>query len=332
MYAPRFHVAPRVYGLLGTIGEVRERIRSSLVRVSWVPVLVRDAMARLAWGSTAIEGCTLSLEAVKGLLEGKKILDYPDGHVRMATNYLAALSWIQKQSVRRPMDEPSLLYLHRLIWEGTVDDGPVGAYRKVNVRAGWHVGPRWPEVPRLTRECLQWLRRKGGELPAIFSSAILHLRIAEIHPFRDGNGRLARALATWELYRKQFDTLHVFALDDVLLENRSLYIKALQRVQVERQDLGGWIEFMTEAVLETLERVKRRIESTGVASAEPISLTYRQERLLRTLRERGPLGIRDLARALRVTAPGVHYALRPLLDRKIILVAGAHKTTRYHLP
>lgn len=331
MYAPQFQVAPRVYKLLEEISRFREQVRSSLVQVPWVPSLVKDAMARAAWGSTAIEGCTLSLEAIKGLLEGKDALGYPDRHVRMARNYLGALAWLQKRGQSKSILEKDVLHLHKLIAEGAVDDGPIGSYRKTDVRAGLHVCPAWRQVPRLTGDMLGWLNGPAAELPAVFSSAILHLRFVEIHPFRDGNGRVGRALATWQLYRMGFDTLHVFALDEVLLENRSFYIKNLQRVQVEREDLGGWLEFMAEAVLETLERVQKRIATIGIAGKEPLSLTLRQERLLRLLRERGPMAIRDIARALRVTPPGAHYALKPLLQRGIIKLLGKHKTTRYLL-
>jgi Fic family protein len=128
-----------------------------------------------------------------------------------------------------------------------------------------------------------------------------------------------------------FDTLHVFALDEVLLENRAFYIKNLQRVQVEREDLGGWLEFMAEAVLETLERVQKRIQVLGLPGKEPLSLTLRQEKLLRLLRERGPLAIREIARALRLTPPGAHYALKPLLRHGVIKTIGTHKSTRYLL-
>lgn len=332
MYAPEFKAAPRVYRLLEDIARVREQLRASLVKVPWVPSLVKDAMARAAWGSTAIEGCTLSLEAVKGLLEGKDAGGYPDRHVRMARNYLAALTWMQKREKGVSLAEKDVLHLHRMLSEEAVDEGPVGAYRKIDVRAGLHVGAPWRKVPGLTRDLLHWLNGPGKELPAVFSSAILHLRFAEIHPFRDGNGRAARALATWELYRKGFDTLHVFALDEILLENRALYIKGLQRVQVEGEDLGGWLEFMAEAVLETLGRVQGRIQALGKLGESPLSLTLRQESLLRILRERGPLAIRDIARSLRVTAPGAHYALRPLLKHGIVKKTGAHKTTRYTLP
>lgn len=330
MFAPKFHVTPRVYRLLEDISRVREGLRVSLIKVPWVPSLVRDAMARAAWGSTAIEGCTLSLEAVKGLMEGHGAQGYPEKHVRMATNYLDALAWLQKRA-KKPLHEKDVLELHRIIGEGCVDEGPVGGYRRVNVRAGLHVGSPWSRVPTETRELLEWINSASDEFPPVFSSAILHLRFVDIHPFRDGNGRVARALATWELYRKGFDTLHVFALDEILLENRALYIEALQRVQVKGHDLGGWMEFIAESILETLERVRDRVQSLGVKGETPLSLTLRQEKLLTLLRERGPSGIREISRSLRITSPGAHYALKPLLKQGIIQILGAHKNTRYAL-
>jgi Fic family protein len=250
----------------------------------------------------------------------------------MAANYLEALAWVQKKGAG-PVLEKDVLRLHALVGRDAVAEGPLGAYRRTEVRAGLHVGPPWRRVPALTRGLLAWLHGPAGELPAHFSAAVLHLRFAEIHPFRDGNGRMARLLTTWQLYRSGFDTLHVFALDEVLLENRALYIKALQRVQVEGADLGAWIEFMAEAVLETLERVEKRLLSLGpVAGKEPLSLTVRQEKLLQLLKERGALPIRDIARALRVTPPGAHHALKALLSRRIVVTQGSYKNTRYVLP
>lgn len=331
MYRPIFKTTVRVTRLLEDIARIREQIRSSLIRVPWVPTLVKDAMARATWGSTAIEGCTLSLNAIKGLMEGKEAIGYPDKHVKMAGNYLNALSWIQKNEKAKRITEDHIFQLHKILGEGAVDEGPVGEYRKVDVRAGLHVGPPWDEIPKHTRNFLKWLNTSAKELPAVFSSAILHLRLAEIHPFRDGNGRVARIMATWELYRRGFDTLHIFALDEIFQENRLLYIKNLQRVQVEGEDLGGWIEFIAETVLETLERVGSRILAFDSLVKEPLSLTIRQEKLLLILRELGKMGIRDIARALRVTTPGAHYILKPLLKAGIIEKLGTHKNTFYVL-
>lgn len=332
MYKPSFKVSPRVYRLLEEISSLKEQIRSSAIKVPWAPSLVKDAMARATWGSTAIEGCTLSLEAVKALIDGKNPRGYPKKDVHMARNYITALGWLQKREKAKHITEKDILKLHALMAKEACDECPIGAYRKLNVRAGLYVGVAWKQVPKLMREMVYWLDTEAKELPAVFSSAILHLRFVEIHPFRDANGRMARALSTWQLYRAGFDTLHIFALDEVLLENRTLYIKALQRVQVEGADMGTWLEFISEAILETLERVQNRITSLGLKEKDlPVSLTLRQEKLLRSLRERGPMGIRDISRTLRVTVPGAHYALKPLLKAGLIYTEGKYKNTKYVL-
>src|SRR3989338_7738806 len=103
MYTPQFHVVPRVYKILEDISRVREQLRASLVKVPWVPSLVKDAMARAAWGSTAIEGCTLTLEAIKGLMEGKEARGYPDKHARMAQNSLKARGWLRARGTSAAM-------------------------------------------------------------------------------------------------------------------------------------------------------------------------------------------------------------------------------------
>jgi Fic family protein len=331
MYKPTFQPTTHLYKLLEQISAVRERVQTSLIKVPWVPSLVIEARAKLAWGSTAIEGCTLSLEAIQGLLEGKEAVGYPGRHVQMAKNYIKALSWIQKWEKHTIVKEADIFKLHAILAEGAIDEGPIGAYRRRDVRAGLHIAPHWKGVQKLMQALLVWLNESAKQLPAVFSSAILHLRFVEIHPFRDGNGRLARLLATWELYRKGFDLLHIFAMDEVLFEHREFYIKNLQRVQVEKEDLSGWLEFIAETVLETLERIEKRIMAIGTVDKKPMSLTMRQEKLLNILREKGQLSISEIASALKITVPGTHYVMKPLLQYGLVTKLGSHKQTRYVL-
>lgn len=332
MWQPIFKVNNRTLGLLENIAELHSKIQASSIKLAWIPALVRDAVIRSAHGSTAIEGCTLSVDAVKSLFEGKKVFGYPEKHIRMAKNYIDAIQWITKNEKKSVMFEKDIIQLHKIIAIGAVDEGPIGEYRKVNVRAGIYSAPNWQKVPRLIKELLDWLNDKSREIPAIFSSLLLHLQFVNIHPFRDGNGRCARALATWELYRRGFDTLHIFSLDEILLENRNLYIKNLQRVQVEKYPLDAWLEFMSETVLETLERVYSRILSTGITTRAHISLTLKQEKLLHLLQERGIMNIRDIARAIMTTIPGAHYVLKPLIKYGVVIRVGHHKSVKYTVP
>lgn len=329
MWEPIFKINNRTLELLEKITELRSKIQASSVKLAWMPSLVRDAIIRSAHGSTAIEGCTLSIDAMKLLFEGKKIFGYPEKHVRMAKNYIDAIQWIIKNEKKPVILEKDIIKLHKIIAAGAVDEGETGEYRKVNVMAGIYSAPHWQKAPCLTKELLDWLNNKSIEIPAIFSSSLLHLQFVNIHPFRDGNGRCARALATWELYRRGFDTLHIFSLDEVLLENRGLYIKNLQRVQLEKYPLDAWLEFMSEAILETLVRVYSRIFSTGITAKAHISLTLKQEKLLRIFQEKGIMGIRDIAETIKTTIPGAHYVLKPLIKHNIIISVGHHKSVKY---
>lgn len=329
MWNPIYRVNNRTLSLLEKIADLRSKIQTSMIKLPWIPSLVRDAVVRSAHGSTAIEGCTLSVEAVKSLLDGKKVFGYPEKDVNMAKNYINAIQWLTKNEKKPVVTEKDILQLHKIIATNAVDGGPIGSYRKENVRAGIYSAHDWHKVPHLMKDLLEWLNIGSKEIPAVFSAALLHLQFVNIHPFRDGNGRCARAFATWELYRKGFDTLHIFSLDEILLENRNMYIKNLQRVQVEKYPLEAWLEFMSEATLETLERIYGRIVSTGIITQKPISLTTRQVKLLQIFRERGILNIRDIARAIRTTAPGAHYVLKPLIKQGVISRIGKYKSVKY---
>lgn len=332
MWNPDFKVNNRTLSLLEKISGLQSRIQSSSVKLPWVPSLVREAVIRSAHGSTAIEGCTLSIEAIESLYEGKKVSGYPEKHVRMAQNYIDAIKWILKNEKHRVISEKDIFQLHEIIASGAVDDGRIGEYRRMDVRAGLYSAPGWRKVPGLMNDFVEWLNNKSKELPAVFSSSLIHLQFVNIHPFRDGNGRCARAMATWELYRRGFDMLHIFSLDEVLLENRELYIKNLQRIQMEKYPIEAWLEFMSETVLETLERLQSRILATGVSSGKQVSLTVRQEKLLKAMQERGLMGIREIAETIKTTVPGAHYVLKPLLKQGIISRSGRHKAVKYGIP
>ena len=69
----------------------------------------------------------------------------------------------------------------------------------------------------------------------ILSSAIVHYQFETIHPFADGNGRTGRVLALWELYRRGFDSHHIFSVDEFYWEDRPRYYAALEEVQRKKE-------------------------------------------------------------------------------------------------
>src|SRR2546425_2924217 len=152
----------------------------------------------------------------------------------------------------------------------------------------------------------------------MLSSAIVHHRFEAIHPFADGNGRTGRILALWELYRRGFDTHHIFSVDEFYWEDRPRYYAALQAVREQREDLTAWLEYCAEGLLLTLERVWTRIQKFSAKTRnQKLVLRPRQEQLLQLLRDHQSLTPREIWDALGVSRQGALDLLRPLIQARL---------------
>lgn len=329
-YEPKYSVTAHLLRLLESIASLKTKIELSAVSVAWVPALAKEAFARTAHSSTAIEGNPLSLKEVKILAEGGNLPHAKPKHIKEVTNYFAALKFITEHKSKKTISTEDVFKIHSIIGKEVLDRGPIGAYRNYQVYVGSHIPPKAKNAARLMDALLEWLNGKGQALPAVFSSPILHYQFECIHPFGDGNGRTGRLLALWELYRRKFDTHHVFSVDEFFLENRQRYYAALDLVRKENEDLTSWLEFSAEAIEFTLEQVLSRIEAVKVAEKTAITLSPKQERLLNIL-QAGPLGIREIQEQLGVTKQGAHFLLKPFMENGLIKRVGGHKTGKYTL-
>lgn len=330
-YQPAFTATARLVGQLEAIAALRERIAAATIQVPWIPALQKDARTRNAHGSTAIEGNPLTLEQVRAIEEGRP-MPVAERSKREVLNYFAALRFIEKQQRKRAITHEDVLALHKLIATGVMDQGAAGRYRNMAVRVGHYLPPPPHEVSGLMRELLDWWNRDALEWPPVVSSAVLHYRFEEIHPFADGNGRTGRLLALWEMYRRGFDTHHVFSVDEYYWENRPRYYEALEDVRKREGDLSRWLEYVAEGVGVTLEQVWVRIQRLRAEQqGKQIILRPRQEQLLNMLRDHDGLAPREIWRALGVSKQGALDLLRPLVQAGLVKRVGTRKTGRYIL-
>jgi Fic family protein len=223
--------------------------------------------------------------------------------------------------------------LHKVIAGGGVmDQGTAGRYRTVAVRVGKYVPPPASEVSGLMFELLAWWNTEAPKLSPVLSSAILHYRFEEIHPFADGNGRTGRALALWELYRRGFDTHHIFSVDEFYWENRSRYYEALDAVRKQGGDLTGWLEYAAEGLRLTSEKIWTRVQRfEAQSSRKKLVLRPKQEQLLQMLRDRKSMTPQEIWDALGVTRQGALKLLNPLLTAGMIRRVGTRKSGKYIL-
>jgi Fic family protein len=330
-YDPHFTITPPLLARVEAIAALRERIQGAAVQVAWIPTLQKDARARNAHSSTAIEGNPLTLEQVRAV-EAGETLSVPTRVHREVVNYLAALRNVEKQAAKKRLTHEDVLRLHAIIAGAVMDQGEAGRYRSIRVRVGTYLPPPPEDVSGLMFEFLEWWNKDSPKLSPVLSSAIVHYRFESIHPFADGNGRTGRALALWELYRRGFDTHHVFAVDEYYWEDRPRYYAALQAVRRQGDDLSSWLEYTAEGLQQTLERVWQRIEQFSASRGRAkLVLRPKQEQLLQLLRARGGLSPREIWDGLAISKQGAMDLLRPLLDAGLIERVGTLKYGRYML-
>jgi Fic family protein len=317
---------------LEAIAALREKILAATVQVAWIPALQKDSRVRNTHSSTAIEGNPLTLEQVRALEEGRELPAVTERARREVLNYFAALRFVEKNAKRSPLAHGEILRLHAIVAGGVMDQGTAGRYREVSVRVGSYTPPAAGQVWRLMSELLDWWNEEAPKLSPVLSSGMLHYRFEEIHPFADGNGRVGRALALWELYRRGFDTHHIFSVDEFYWEDRPRYYASLEAVQRRGGDLTGWLEYVAEGLHLTMENVWARVQRFEARSGRrKLVLRPKQEQLLQMLRDRKSMTPQEIWGALGVTRQGALKLLNPLLAAGMIQRIGTRKSGRYIL-
>lgn len=330
-YIPQFIITPHLLAEVEQVAALRERIQCAVVDLAWIPTLQKDTRTRNVHASTAIEGNPLTLEQVRALEEGREPSASGGRHTREVLNYFAGLRHVEKNAAIKTIRHIDILELHRILAGEVMDQGEAGRYRMIAVRVGQYRPPPPDAVSGLMFELLEWWNKAAPQISPVISSAILHYRFEAIHPFADGNGRTGRAIALWELYRRGFDTHHIFSVDEYYWEDRPRYYAALDGVRQAGEDLTAWLEYCAAGLRQTLERAWLRIQAFQVKSVGKLVLRPRQEQLLHLLRDHGSMAPGEIWKALGVSRQGAMDLLHPLLDAGLVEKVGGKKTGHYVL-
>lgn len=259
--------------VLERIKDLREKLRfatsDSLHR--WTGFLARMAFARAIQGSNTIEGINVTLDeavaAVDRELPAKPVDE--DWHAvvgyREAMDYIIQLS---KDPARYVYNTGTLLSLHYMMlkYDLTKDPGRFrpGAIHVTNTATGKIVyeGPDVDLVWGLMDELIASLN-ESNDLPVIVRAAMAHLNLTMIHPFKDGNGRMARALQTMVLSRDGILSPVFSSIEEYVGRNPQEYYDVLAEVgqgswHPERDPLP-WIRFCLVAHYRQAKTLLRRI-------------------------------------------------------------------------
>jgi Fic family protein len=237
----------------------------------WTGALRRLAAAEATVGSTSIEGYGASLEDTVEILAGRHPAGASDETQRIIAAYAQAMDRVAvlADDKRFQWSVQTMLDLHFLVCHPQPQAGP-GRLRDGSVIVTRGLGrdpyraPASDEVPGLLGEVAVWLDKGDLARHPVVRAAMAHLNLVSIHPFRDGNGRLARIVQSLVLAKEGLLRPELVSIEPYLGRHTREYYTVLEEVQGPtfdpQRDASAWVEFCIEAhVFEAVER-KRWLE------------------------------------------------------------------------
>jgi Fic family protein len=229
--------------------------------------------------TNVIEGNTLTLRETQLVIqEGITVKGKPLRYHLEAINHPKAVKFIERLAKKlKSIGEQDILYLHGITMKG-IEEAEPGAYRRGQVAiTGSRYRPPPPyEAPLMMADYVDWLSDNPEELRPVELAALAHFRLVHIHPFVDGNGRVARLLMNLILLR------HGYPIAYVRREERGRYYNALERAHFGNQK--PFVNFIGRCVEQSLDIYLAAIETTTpdtaliplpeAAKGTPLSVEY----------------------------------------------------------
>ncbi len=289
--------------VLGQIEAVRQNLRFYLrAPRRWYGSLRRATVARSVQGSNSIEGYHASVEDVAAVLEGEEPLEADEETRHAIAGYRDAMTYVlQLAPTQTSVDASLIKALHFMMLKYDLAKSP-GQYRPGAVWVQNDDGdtvyhaPEREMVEPLMSEMLDDLAATDAH--PLVAAAMAHLNLVLIHPFSDGNGRMARCLQTFVLARDGLLAPEFSSIEEYLGRNTSAYYGVLSDVAQgswsPERDARPWVEFCLTAHQRQATTLLRRIEEAEALwdSCEQVVARHR-------LPERSVAALCDMARGWR---------------------------------
>jgi Fic family protein len=242
----------------------------------WMRLLRRVALARAVRGSNTIEGFTVSVDDAFAALDDQEPMDAEELAWQAVRGYRDAMTYVLQLAKREPLSVSSetILALHFMMqqydldkWPGRWRPGQVFVFDAKNDEIVY-VGPDAELVPALVDELVTELSGIDLKSEPLITASMAHLNLVMIHPFKDGNGRMARCLQTLLLAAAGTAAAPELAsIEEYLGEHEQDYYQVLAEVGGgewgPERDTRPWIRFILTAHYRQTLRVERRAEVAG---------------------------------------------------------------------
>ncbi|HEX5184244.1 MAG TPA: Fic family protein [Allosphingosinicella sp.] len=247
--------------VLQMIREHRQMLRYQVGQnpLRWNGFLRKNTFARALQGSNSIEGINADLSEAVAIIDDERPETLEDETIRALQGYRTAMTYIIR-SHEDPHMEISAQFIRSLHFmmlnydmtklPGQWRNGPVYV---VHESSGERVyeGPEAEKVPGLIQELVDQINSSEDRGSATVLGAMAHLNLAMIHPFKDGNGRMARALQTLVISRNGVTSPIFCSIEEWLGRNTEAYYAILKEIGQgswhPRNSALPWVRFCLRA-------------------------------------------------------------------------------------
>ncbi len=227
-----------------------------------------SSMMEEAIASSQIEGADVTRKEAKHMLRsGRKPGNKGE---RMVYNNYAVLENMRR-TIGRPMDLELIKEMHRTIVKDVLDDGPEweGRFREsddvvvgnpVDPDLVFHRPPTHNQVEGLIQSLCDFINDDSGFMHPVLKGIAIHYAIGYIHPFVDGNGRLARSMQYWYMLRRGYGIMEYTSPSKAILESPTKYGHAYQYVETDDGDLTYFLKSNIECMERSMRNLRAYIE------------------------------------------------------------------------
>lgn len=361
MFIPKYSITNKILKDIGIVEASREVIINAPLIPAWEAKFRKEAVERTIHHGTHLEGNPLSEEEVKDVLDGQDVVAR-DRDVQEILNYRNVLKFID--GVAAQIGPPSggsgnyslnietILEIHRITTERILPPEVSGHFRVrqvivKNTQTGQvsYTPPPAVEVPYLVEDLINWINLgEARSTHPIIKAGIIHYDLARVHPFTDGNGRVARAVATLVMFLDGYDIRKFFSLEEYFDENPMNYYLTLQAVSnqlvidTHERDLTPWLEYFVEGVAIEMNRVKEKVQRISVDArvkdrlGEQLVLNERQMLIMEYLHRHNGMSNKDFRKIFPdFSDDTVLRELKFLRQKGLVKKAGGTKKAVYVL-
>ena len=263
-YVPPYTISNRMLELVSDISEKVGKI-SSHKELESKPHLRRNNRIKSIHSSLKIEANSLSLSEVRDVINGHLVL----GDQKEIQEVKNAYEAYKKIPEINPTSISELKKIHGIMTYRTVNESGVFRQGEEGVFSGdkcIFIAPPPHMVSGLMNDLISWMKRSEGVVHPLILSAVFHYEFVFIHPFADGNGRMARLWHTVILYRWR-NIFEYIPLESQIERFQTEYYDAIAQCHVNGNS-DVFIEFMLDMIDQILDEVILQINKSNADASE----------------------------------------------------------------